>query len=276
MQYRIAELGVTVTRAESERFAAPLLLIHGLWAGSWVWSRLVGYLGHRGWESWAVDLPGRPGAAAIAGSRIDRREVMERCTAAARAMPAPPILVGHDAGAAVALRLAAAVGAPAIVLVAPALPGLGALRLMLGGTGRALRAILGRELAPPGAPGHETLLGAIDPVARQVISNRLVPEPGRVVYDLLRGPLVGSDLALLPPTLVIGGSRDPVTPPEAVDVAARELAATRAVVDGGHWLPLEDSWQPTADCLHRWVVRTLGDPLLLLRNEDPPPPEDEL
>ena len=123
-----AELGVLVTPAESARFAAPLLLVHGLWSGAWIWGRMASYLAHRGWESWAIDRLDGPEAAGLAAAGAD---VVGRCQGVARAMPAPPVLVAHDAGAAVALRIAAALGSPAVAVINPVLPGRAARRLAL-------------------------------------------------------------------------------------------------------------------------------------------------
>lgn len=103
-----AGLAVDVVRAESARFRHPLLLLHGLWTGSWIWSGFAAYLAHRGWESWAPSF---------AGVADRRRQLMEVC----RALPAPPVILAHDAGAVTAVKLAAEVAAPAIVAITPLL-----------------------------------------------------------------------------------------------------------------------------------------------------------
>ncbi len=268
MRYRNDVLGVEVTRAEVERFAAPLLLLHGLWSGGWIWDRMTGYLSHRGWESWALDLPGRPGAGpGEAGRTPGVADLVARIETVVCAMPAPPVMVAHDVGAALALRAAAAVGVRALVLVAPALPGQGALRLAIGSMGRALRSSLGWPLDPPTGPAA-SYHGTTTPGLAGFLRGRLVPEPGRVVYDLLRGRLEALVLATLPPALVIGGTRDPVVPAHAVIATARALGAEHALLAGGHWLPLEEGWRDTTACLHRWIVRRLGAELLLLRDEE--------
>ena len=160
MRHRVPALGVEVTRAESQRFASSLLLIHGLWTGSWLWTRFAGYLGHRGWESWAIDMPGRAGQAPREGSGLIRvDDLVAQCVAVAHAMPAAPVVVAHDAGAAVALQVASQINAAAVVLMAPALPGSGALRVALGSLRRAVSAIFGRPLTPPTGPAAAPFFG---------------------------------------------------------------------------------------------------------------------
>lgn len=256
MRYTDTDLGVDITRAESERFGAPMLLLHGLWAGAWVWGRMAGYLGHRGWESWAPDRR-------AAGGRL-----VDRCGTIAREMPAPPVIVGHDLGAAVALRVARALAAPAVVLIAPLLPGSRGRRLAFGGLPRTVAAMVGRALTPPGDPVGRLLAECDDPVGRALIGTRLVDEDGQEVYDLLRGRVRVEEIGVLPPTLVIGGSRDTLVPEATIREMAGEIGGDSVILDGGHWLPIEATWQSTANCFHRWLVRTLGEPLLLLRGDE--------
>ena len=267
MQYRNEALGVRVTRAEAERFAAPLLLIHGLWSGSWVWERMAGFLGHRGWESWALDLPGRPGAPTAEQGDVPA-DLLAHIETVARAMPGPPVLVAHDAGAVLALQSAAAVEARALVLINPTLRGQDARRCALGGLGRTVRAILGARLDPPTGMIAATYHGRVTNAVRQTLDGNLVPESGRLVYDLLRGQLDEKLPASLPPALLIGGARDPVHGPAVLTESARRLGAAQVVVEGTHWLPIEERWRETATCAHRFIVRSLGGPLLLLRDEE--------
>jgi pimeloyl-ACP methyl ester carboxylesterase len=227
---------------------------------------MASYLAHRGWESWAIDRLDGPEATGLVAAGAD---VVGRCQGVARAMPAPPVLVAHDAGAAVALRIAAALGSPAVAVINPVLPGRAARRLAFGDVRRTLTALRGRSLTPPSDPGAGAgLVDCGDEATRGFVRTRLVAEPGRAVYDLLKGRLGDHDLRDLPPTLVIGGNRDATLPVAAIGSIAGSLGGTGAILDGGHWLPVEGSWQSTANCLHRWVVRTLGEPFLLMREDE--------
>jgi pimeloyl-ACP methyl ester carboxylesterase len=255
MQYSDPELGVQITRAESDRFGAPLLLVHGLWADAWVWSRMTGYLGHRGWESWALERH-------ASGSRV-----LDRCATVGRTMPAAPVIVGHDLGAAVALRVAAALEAPALVLIAPVLPGRASRRLAFGGLSRTMAALLGRDLAPPGDRAGALFADCADPTGLELIRTGLVDEPGHEVHDLLKGRMRVDELGTVPPTLVIGGAGDRLVPEGVISGTARELGGDSVILEGGHWLPVESTWQSTCNCLHRWLVRTLGESFLLMRED---------
>ncbi|MEM9034597.1 MAG: alpha/beta hydrolase [Actinomycetota bacterium] len=74
-----------------------LVLIHGAWAGPWVWDGLLEPLAELGWEAEPLALPGdgfhpiRPEEATVAD--------FERCiTDAIDAAPGPVVLVGHSGG----------------------------------------------------------------------------------------------------------------------------------------------------------------------------------
>ncbi len=266
IEQRRAELDVIITRAESPRFAHPLLLIHGPWTGAWLWGRMAGYLGHRGWDSWAVDGLGRTQVGRPAGER-SVAAVVEQCVKIAAGMEAPPILVAHDAGATLALRLAPVVRAPATVLIAPVLPGHGGRRALLGGVRRAAACVLGRRLGPPVGPAAEVIFHGAGASTRNLIESRVVEDDGRFLYDLLRERVPPLDVAGRLPVLVVSGNDDAVLPPARARAVASDLGGSVFVLPGGHWLPVEDGWRETIGQVHRWIVRTLGDALLLFLEE---------
>lgn len=83
------------------RFLTPLLFVHGMWHGAWVWRDWQKQLADRGWESHAISLPGH-GASPPQGSvrfatmgkylRVLAREI-------ARTEPRP-VVIGHSMGGA--------------------------------------------------------------------------------------------------------------------------------------------------------------------------------
>ena len=76
---------------------ASFVLVHGAWAGSWVWERVTPLLEEAGHRVDAVDLPGRgSNPAAPADMTLDAyaRHVADRVEAAGE----PVVLVGHSMG----------------------------------------------------------------------------------------------------------------------------------------------------------------------------------
>lgn len=72
-----------------------IILIHGAWAGAWVWAPLVEALAVRGREAVAMDLPG-DGFHRIAPGDVVLEDYFEALDAAIGAGPA--VLVGHSGG----------------------------------------------------------------------------------------------------------------------------------------------------------------------------------
>ncbi|KAA1170827.1 alpha/beta hydrolase [Marinobacter salinexigens] len=81
------------------------VLIHGAWAGGWVWDALTPHLEERGFRVVAPDLPGcgkrlgNPEEASLAQCVSDLEKLLEE-------VPPPLFLVGHSGGGAVATQLA--------------------------------------------------------------------------------------------------------------------------------------------------------------------------
>jgi pimeloyl-ACP methyl ester carboxylesterase len=241
-------------RAESGRYATPLLLLPDLWAGPESWSTMAGFLGHRGWEGDSLDLRTVPGG-------VDAR--VAAVAAHVARLPSAPVLIGHGAGALVAAGVASARLPPALVLVAPSLAGSDGVRRLAWRWDAALDLVLGRPCRPPTGTVAAGVFGELP--------DRIVPTLGvddrEAVLDVVRGrtTLPG---ALPVPCLVLAGQRDPVCPPDGAIALAERLAADVEIVpDAGHWLIAGAQWMTTANVLHRWLVRRLGAGLLELYAE---------
>jgi pimeloyl-ACP methyl ester carboxylesterase len=219
---------------ESDRYRAVLVLVPGLWTTPEMWRPLAGYLGHRGWESHLVDPRGRGGIAAR-GAAV---------AAYAAGLAVAPVLIGHDAGALVALDAAARVRAAAVVLLAPLVPrrvGGRALGLPLTGV---LAVLTGRSVAGPcGGP----------------------PDDAALVRDVLWGRLPSRAEV---PTLVVVAEKDPLLPAAAARTLVDALAADEQRFAGPARSPLAGpTWRASVDLVHRWLVRRLGESLLELYPE---------
>src|SRR4029453_18774510 len=105
---RFGPLDAEVTRPETDKFTAPLVLVHGLWDRAAVWRRFAGYLAHRGWQ--CIALVRRGEVSDVATHVSDLRTAIA-------AVDAPPVIVGHDFGALLALHCGDV--ARAVVALAP-------------------------------------------------------------------------------------------------------------------------------------------------------------
>jgi pimeloyl-ACP methyl ester carboxylesterase len=236
--------------AEGGRYAAPLVLVPGLWAGRDAWRGFSTYLAHRGWECRLLDLRGAGGLEARTTALVDY----------VAHLPTPPVVVGHGAGALVAAAAAAGGRVAAVVMVAPLASGQATTRMALLTVGTLFGVALARPVAPSGRT-VATILAGLSDVERGAVAARFGPDDGAALRDLVRGRLPAGRLGV--PALVVGGAVDPLLPPPAADALARAYGADLRTVDAaGHWLLAGARWQAAVDTVHRWIVQRLGEPLL--------------
>jgi len=257
MQRRIGLVTIETLGAATPKFTAPMLLIPGMWCSAAVWRRFMGYLAHRGWTCHAVALRGHADAvwAGSVGSvtfddyRADVAGVVAECDAA-------PIVIGHDLGGLLALHCTTAA---AVVALAPLVPAR-APHPVLARLRTRLAARLARPLRPPrGAlrlacfgrevPGGATLESAR--AARQAVVLAPAEIPRR------NGP-----------TLLVAGDGDLLSPAAEIERLAQQLGAVCHRVAAGHAMPWESGWEQRVAETHRWLIQTLGEPLLALTEGD--------
>ncbi len=262
MLQRIGDVTIESMAAESAKFAAPMVLVHGLWCSAAVWRRFMGYLAHRGWTCHAINLRGHGDAAgrdeigqvSVADHLSDLERVLAACDAA-------PIVVGHDFGGLLALACPAA-AVRAVVALAPLPPRAisGTTNLVLSSWSARMAMLRWRPLPPPrgrlgteyfahGAPGGTAAESARAARGLRDDAFDLPAQTGR-------------------PTLLVASEHDRFSPPHILARWAHRLGAQYEMVPGvGHAIPWGSRWEACVAVTHRWLIRTLGEPFLLLRDE---------
>jgi pimeloyl-ACP methyl ester carboxylesterase len=276
MERRLAALRAEVSAPERNKFTAPILLVHGLWSGSWMWHGVAGALAQRGWECWALDLRGRTGSRPVETiSTVHLEDYIADVIAAARALWAPPVLCGHGLGALLALLAAAQIGPRALVGLAPLLPCAWVpderlpLPLMRLSTVPAL--LWKWPLHPPPVRmSQEFLFTGLSAAEQAQLHGRLQADSGTVAYTLTRGR-VGFPAGDPPfcPQLILSGRRDRMQSPTSVRwLVTRLQAEHQEYVEEGHWLVAGARWLSLVADVHRWLIRSLGESLLVPLEEE--------
>jgi pimeloyl-ACP methyl ester carboxylesterase len=83
----------------------PVVLIHGAWAGAWVWERLIPFLIPAGLVCWAVNLPGN-GSDGVAPASVSFESYLDRMRGLIDKFDRPVSLVAHSGGGNVATAAA--------------------------------------------------------------------------------------------------------------------------------------------------------------------------
>jgi alpha-beta hydrolase superfamily lysophospholipase len=252
-----------------------VLFIHGAWVGPACWQRFRGAFADEGFTcatpAWPHDdrpyqqLRDDP---APELARVGIGEITDHYEAAARAMPEPPLLVGHSFGGLIVQRLLdRGVGAGGVAIDSAPPRGVFA-------SPSALRAALPALLPPLGwrrvlRLSYSTFawafvhgLGAA--AQRRAYDEHVIPTPGRPYWQLALAPVMGVmrvDYAKpdrAPLLLVAGGADRTVTA-----AMNRKNHALYARHGGGvdfkefagrsHWTIVEPGWEDVAGYAMRWA-----------------------
>lgn len=268
MEKRIGRLVAEFLPPEKQKFKGPLVLIHGLWSTSRCWREWAIHLSNLGWECWAVNLPGRAPETAL---EILRGLSVEKCVKdleeAITALPFPRVLMGHGLGGLLAQKLGEKEIASALVLLSSS-PS----RETPATLPRALRLLYLKYLPLiffrlPFRLEEKDLresLVAVPAARRRQILQDLVPESARLVREFFTRSVTVDPSRIRCPILVIAGSQDRWVPTPAQRAMARRLGADFVEYPGhGHWIPGESGGETVARDIHRWLVKKLGEDILL-------------
>lgn len=248
---------------------APVLCLHGMFAGSWAFERLLPMIAARGYPVSALSFRGHPPNPAMSSiGRQSLRDFEEDAVRAASTLDRP-IVIGHSMGGLVALMLAARNLVRAAVLISPA-PARGipifSAELLLR-MGRYLPALIAsRPFVPIDADFDALVLNHVPDADRAAIRERMVPDSGRAARQIAIGAFaVPRDIPV--PMLISGSEHDRFIPISvARRMAARYGASLHVARNHGHFLFGEPGWRDEANVLLDWI-----DALPPVIREGPPP-----
>lgn len=210
-------------------------------------------------------LPSDETSALLAGTSIT--DYVEDIVAFVETLDTAPILVGHSLGGVVAQKVAANGLARAIVLlnssvswgILPTTDQERALGKMFMAAGSFWEGTL--------LPDFDTMvkfgLNKLDSTEQHRVFDRLVPESGRVMFELFfwifdKNQTTKIDYdSVTCPVLVVSGSDDLAIPPSTARLIAERYGsrATFHEAEGfGHYLTLEPEWKKIAEFCSNWMV----------------------
>lgn len=238
---------LVAVRAESRRFVPPLLFLPGLWTDAAVWRAPMSLLAQRGWDCFALQLPPSPLAWPTWRARV---------ADAVSSFAAAPVVVGHDAGALLALDVAEGVVARVGLAPFPA-------RAYSSGGAAPLPLWRMRWAAWRGAALERpaVLAGVDEPPGGW----RAAPAPwvvGALAWQ-------AASAASVAPGLLVVGEDDVLFPAAAVAPLAAACGCSVLRLPGaGYGMPWARGWDRHFGRVHRWLVQALGADALLEEDED--------
>lgn len=100
----------------------PIVLVHGAWAGSWMWEKYATFLAQKGWEVYALDLRGHGKSGGDIKEASMSDYVQDIDTVILEALLGSSVVVGHSMGGLVALMYGARHDPAAVIAIDPSLP----------------------------------------------------------------------------------------------------------------------------------------------------------
>jgi len=253
---------------EKHKFKSALVLIHGVWAGSWVWESWATHFANLGWDCSAINLRGRTGDLPL---RDLKRVGFEQCAtdvaAVLESFSAPPVVLAMDLACLLALKASEQAKAAGLILVAPASP------RNLSDPNLRARRLLRLKYSPLMFLRRPIRIDANDfrdyffyPLPADLWPRayaRTVPESPLLVREFLLPRTVVNPTSLGCPSLIVAGAADTIQPPGGARKLAEFLGSDYKEYDGqGHWL-IESDGEAIVRDIHRWTIQQLGERILL-------------
>jgi pimeloyl-ACP methyl ester carboxylesterase len=236
----------------------PILFIHGMWGGAWVWEKYLEYFCRLGYHCYALNLRGRPGSRPVADiGKVSIHDYIQGARTVATAL-GRPILVGHSMGGLLAQKLAEILEPPAVVAITPAPPrGIFAITtwpLFLATIRHSLQLFLGLPIAHGKEEAIKLIFNRLPPQEQEQVLARSVPESGRLAFYIAFLGLPVNASKVRCPFLVIGAGEDNITPVKTVRKVAHKYRADYREYPGfAHMVVLEPGWERVAADVADWL-----------------------
>lgn len=252
-------------RPQTRKFAWPIVVLPELFATPRHLTIMAGHLVSLGWEVYLLDVhtpkthaaaKKAPGASAFCALAADIRKALD-------AIGSEIIAAGHGLGGLLALKAAEAPPVRAAVALAPLIPGF---RSPLFVPSRRW-AFWRSELT--GLPTRRKMLELVseaEPFQRESIIKALTPDDTSAAMEIARGAI---EFAAHPaPRLIVAGEADTFAPWQEAQQLAGKIGARFVSLPGrGHWIIAGRALERTIAQMQRFLVRALGEELLLLYAE---------
>ncbi|HEY6418327.1 MAG TPA: alpha/beta fold hydrolase [Candidatus Binataceae bacterium] len=268
MEAQLGRFAAELERPEPIKFAWPIVVLPELFTTTVHLAVLIGYLSSVGWEVYAPDFRAQAGVGATPPlGRLGFGALVSLAAEALAALGREAVVLGHGIGGLVALKLAENPSVKAAVAYAPLIPGFRT--PLVGGVANRLRLWRRRPLVPPTGRTLFEFVADADLFTRERAINAMVPDAAAAARDVMRGEVGFAAADHAAPRLVVAGEADIFAPFDRMTVFANSLGAPLAkIASRGHWLIGGRALERAIGETQRFLVRALGQDLLLLYPEE--------
>ena len=250
-------LKVVVTKPGTPGKKPPVVLIHGMFGGAWMWENYQALLARHGYECHAINLRGHHGSRPVRDiGKVSIREYVEDALEVARGL-GTPFVIGHSMGGLIAQKVAEAGACRACVLIAAApprwIPVISA-KLLIKQL-KYMPSLLMHWPVLPDRGDADVLMFNRTPLAdRDAQFARLVPESGKAGFEMSFG-VIGVDAhRVTAPVLVVTGLDDQFVVPRVSRAEARKYRATlKEFPSFAHHIITEPGWEKPCTEIIEWL-----------------------
>jgi pimeloyl-ACP methyl ester carboxylesterase len=253
---------------EPVKFAWPIMVLPELFTTPRHLALVLGYLASIGWEVFVPDLRAVIGKGSTPPiEKLRFNDLAALASEAIEGIGRDAVVLGHGVGGLVALKLSEHRRVKAAVAYAPLVPGFRT--PIAGGIGNRIAMMLGRPIKPPRGRILFELIADSDPFTRDGLIKAMVPDSGAIATDVMNGAIEFAAPDKAVPRLVVAGDSDIFAPLQQTTKFAESIGAKLATIRGrGHWLIGGRALERAINETQRFLVRALGQDLLLLYPEE--------
>jgi len=252
---------------EPVKFASPIVILTELFTTPRHLALVVGYLASIGWEVFVPDLRAVFGKGSTPLEKLRFNDLAALASEAIEGIGRDAVVLGHGVGGLVALKLSEHRRVKASVAYAPLVPGFRT--PLIGGIGNRIAMMLGRPIKPPRGRVLFELIADSDPFTRDGLIKAMVPDSGAIATDVMADAIELAAADKAAPRLVVAGDSDIFAPLQKTTKFAESIGAKLAPIRGrGHWLIGGRALERAINETQRFLVRALGQDLLLLYPEE--------
>lgn len=254
---QVGSLSVAIERPAAASAKPPVLLIHGIFAGAWMWEQYQAMLARHGYESHALNLRGHHGSHPVPEiGKVSLEDYVDDCLAVARTLKGP-IVVGHSMGGLLAQKVAETGACRATVLLSSAPPRWipVATWLLIRKQAKYLRHLLMSLPLLPDRQDADALIFNRTPVAeRDALFRRLVPDSGHAAFGLSVGSVAVQESRVTSPMLVVTGLDDQFVVPRIARALSRKYKAPlKEYRSFAHQIITEPGWEGPCGDVIQWM-----------------------
>jgi non-heme chloroperoxidase len=252
-----SSLKVVISRPTTPSQKPPVLLVHGMFGGAWMWENYQALLARHGYQSHAINLRGHHGSRPVRDiGKVSVNQYVEDALEVARSL-GNPIVIGHSMGGLIAQKVAEAGACRAAVLIAAAPPRWIPVvsRVLLMKLVKYLPKLFGHQpLLPNRRDADALMFNRTPPADRDAQWARLVPESGKAGFEMSFGVIAVHAQRVTAPVLVVTGLDDMFVVPRVARALARKYGATRKEYESfAHHIITEPGWERPCGEIIEWL-----------------------